>query len=77
MKFTFLNGIDGEQSSKRLFTLILMVLWVVYFFANLFWGYVLRDTFEDQLFYLILVMYLGVLAEKALPYLLKKKENGS
>lgn len=75
MKFTFLNDANGDQSSKRLFTLILMALWVIYFFANLFWKYTLRDTFEDQLFYMMLVFYLGVLAEKAMPWLMKKKTN--
>ena len=71
--FKFLHDSNGEQSSKRIFTLILMTLWVIYFFANLFYGKVLRETFEDQLFYLILVFYLGVLAEKAMPWLMKKK----
>lgn len=61
--FKFLNAPNGEQSSKRLFTLILMVLWVIYFFSNLYGGYVLRSTFEDQLFYLILVFYAGITLE--------------
>lgn len=56
----FLTGPNGEQSSKRLFTLILMFLWVVYFFSNLYWKFILRDTFEDQLFYMILVFYVGI-----------------
>lgn len=75
MKFTFLNGIGGEQSSKRLFTFILIILWVIYFFSNLFFKYELKQSFEDNLFYMVLVMYLGVLAEKALPWLMKRKDT--
>lgn len=58
-----LQGTDGGQSSKRLFTFVLMVLWVVYFFSNLYGGYVLKDTFEDQLFYMILIFYAGIALE--------------
>lgn len=61
--FKFLNGPNGEQSSKRLFTLVLMLLWIIYFFSNLYGGYVLRATFEDQLFYMILVFYVGIAVE--------------
>jgi len=61
--FKFLNGPNQEQSSKRLFTLVLMILWVIYFFSNLYGGYVLRETFEDQLFYMILVFYVGIAIE--------------
>lgn len=75
MKFNFLNGSDGDQSSKRLFTFILIILWVIYFFANLFFKYDLKQSFEDNLFYMVLVMYLGVLAEKALPWLMKSKDK--
>lgn len=50
MKFNFLNGADGDQSSKRLFTFILIILWVIYFFANLFFKYDLKQSFEDNLF---------------------------
>lgn len=61
--FKFLTGPNGEQSSKRLFTLVLMTLWVIYFFSNLYGGYALKDTFEDQLFYMILVFYVGIAVE--------------
>lgn len=74
MKFNFFNGADGEQSSKRLFTFIIILLWVVYFFSNLYFGKVLKDSIEENLFYMVLVMYLGVAAEKAMPFLFKKKE---
>lgn len=63
MKFQFLNGPDGEQSSKRLFSFILVLLYVILFFANLFWGKALKASVEDNLFYLILVMYAGVSLE--------------
>ena len=63
MKFEFLNSTNGEQSSKRLFTFILIVLWVVYFFANLFWGKNLSPTVENNLFYLILATFAGVTLE--------------
>ncbi len=59
----FLIGPNGEQSSKRVFTLVLMLLWVIYFFANLFGRFTLKDTFEDQLFYMILVFYAGIAVE--------------
>jgi hypothetical protein len=61
--FNFLQGPDGEQSSKRVFTFIMMVLWVVYFFANLFGGYVLKETLEEYLFYIVIITYGGVAAE--------------
>jgi len=63
MKFDFLNGINGEQSSKRLFTLILIVLFVTYFFSNLYWGFELKQTLEDNLFYLIMIFFAGVFLE--------------
>jgi hypothetical protein len=53
-----------NRSSKRLFTLIIMLLWCVYFFANLFAGKELKQSFEDNLFYLILFMYAGIAAER-------------
>lgn len=77
MKFNFLNGTDGDQSSKRLFTLILMIVWVVYFFANLFYGKQLKPSIEENLFYMIIVFYGGVALEKALARLFGKKEAES
>lgn len=74
MKFNFLNGTDGDQSSKRLFTLIIILLWVVYFFANLFYGKSLKDSIEENLFYMVIVMYGGVAMEKALSKLFNKKD---
>lgn len=75
MKFTFLNGTDGEQSSKRLFTFILIILWVVYFFANLFWGRTLKDSIEENMFYLILATFTGVTLDGWRSYLIGKKDK--
>ncbi len=63
MKFSFLNDENGDQSSKRLFTLILMMLWVVYFFSNLYYGKSLKDSLEEYLFYMLIVAYGGVALE--------------
>jgi len=72
----FLSG-NGEASSKRLFLFILICLYIVYFFANLFFHLQLKQTIEDNLFYLIIVMFLGVGLEKwslNLSALMGKKE---
>lgn len=59
----FLSG-NGEASSKRLFLFILICLYVIYFFANLFFKFELKGTIEDTLFYLIIYMFAGVGLEK-------------
>jgi hypothetical protein len=63
----FFTGVDGEKSSKRLFLLILMLCFSTYFFANLFFGKVLKESLEDNLFYLIIVMFVGIAAERWKP----------
>lgn len=75
MKFNFLNGEDGEQSSKRLFTFILIFLWVIYFFANLFWGRVLKETLEEYLFYLIVITFFGVAIEGWKQFFITRKSG--
>lgn len=75
MPFNFLNGSDGEQSSKRLFTFILIILWCVYFFANLFWGRILKETLEEYLFYLIVITFFGVAIEGWKSFFLARKEK--
>lgn len=75
MKFNFLNDADGEQSSKRLFTFILIFLWVIYFFANLFWGRVLKETLEEYLFYLIIITFFGVAIEGWKQFFLERKKK--
>jgi hypothetical protein len=77
MGFNFLNGTDGDQSSKRLFTFIIIIMWVVYFIANLFYGKVLKDSIEENLFYMTIVFYGGVAMEKALSKLFNKKDAES
>jgi hypothetical protein len=73
MKFTqFFLGTAGDMSSKRLFLFILIVLFCVYFFANLFFGKMLKDSLEENLFYLIIVMFVGVAGE---PLTKRKKEE--
>jgi hypothetical protein len=72
----FLSG-NGEASSKRLFLFILICLYVIYFFANLFFKFDLKQTIEDTLFYLIIYMFAGVGLEKwplNLSSLMGKKE---
>jgi hypothetical protein len=66
MKFTdFFLGSNGDMSSKRLFMFILIVLFVTYFFANLFFGRVLKESIEENLFYLLCVTFIGVAGEQA------------
>lgn len=64
MKFDFLNSSTGEQSSKRLFTFILVILFVIVLISNLFFGKELKPTLEDNLLYLIGITFVGVLFEK-------------
>jgi hypothetical protein len=59
----FLSG-NGEASSKRLFLFLLVLLYIIYFFANLFFKLTLKQSIEDNLFYLIIVMFVGVGLEK-------------
>lgn len=59
----FLSG-GGEASSKRLCLFIFVWLYVIYFFANLFFGFTLKQTIEDTLFYLIIGTFTGVGLEK-------------
>lgn len=58
-----LSGTGGGMSSKRVFNFILIVLFVIYFFVNLFTGKILKPSLEDYLFYLIVIMFVGVTAE--------------
>lgn len=60
----FFIGKAGDMSSKRLFCFILIVLFCIYFFANLFFGKVLKDSLEENLFYLIIVTFAGVASER-------------
>lgn len=68
----FFIGTNGGKSSKRLFLFILIVCYVTYFVANLFWGKCLKESLEDNIFYLIIVMYTGITAE---PFSKKKSET--
>jgi len=75
MKLIFLNGPDGTPSSKRVITFIVLILIVIYFFANLFWGRILKQTLEDNLLYIFLVSFTGIATEKALNNVAKKIEG--
>lgn len=59
----FLSG-NGEASSKRLFLFLLVCLYIIYFFANLFFHLQLKQSIEDNLFYMIMGMFVGVGLEK-------------
>jgi hypothetical protein len=72
MKFDFLNGATGEQSSKRLFTFILVILFVIVLLSNLYFGKELKPSLEDNLLYLILVTFAGVTLEKPINNFAKK-----
>lgn len=63
MKLGFLQDENGDRSSKRLFVLILMILWIIYFFSNLYWKLSLKDSLEEYMFYMIIVFFGGVAAE--------------
>lgn len=58
-----LSSAQGNMSSKRLMSLVLVILFVIYFFVNLFTGRILKQSLEDYLFYLLVIMYVGVTAE--------------
>lgn len=73
MKFQFLNT-NGEQSSKRLFAFILIIVYVTYAIANLFFGKEMKTSLEDNLFYLILAFYAGITGEKAIDNLSNKNK---
>lgn len=45
---------EGLASSKRLIAFISFSLLTIYFFANLFFDLVLKDSLEDTLFYIVL-----------------------
>lgn len=73
----FLSG-NGEASSKRLFLFLLVCLYIIYFFANLFFHLQLKQSIEDNLFYMIMGMFVGVGLEKwpiSISGFLNKKES--
>lgn len=57
----FLTGPNGEQSSKRLFTGVLMIIYSMVLVVNLFTAKKLDDVLQQQLFYMILTFY-GLIA---------------
>jgi hypothetical protein len=76
MRFSqFLTGTSGDASSKRLFTFILVILFAVYFVANLFFHKELKPSIEENLFYLIIVTFAGVTFEKPINSLTKKSTD--
>lgn len=60
----FFLGPDGDTSSKRLFLLLLVLIAVMYFIVNLFWGKEMKASLEDYLFYTIWAFFFGVAAER-------------
>lgn len=73
MKFDFLNNEHGEQSSKRLFTFLLVIQNLVYFNVNLFSGLSMKQSVEDNLFWLTVTLVLGVASEPAWTNMFSKK----
>jgi hypothetical protein len=71
----FLTGPNGEQSSKRLFTLALMIVYVMVIIVNLFTGKKLDATLQEQLFYMILTFY-GLIALEGWKTFRSVKPNG-
>lgn len=59
----FLNGPNGEQSSKRLFCCALMVFYIMMLTVNLFTGRKLDPTLQEQLFYMILAFVFAITLE--------------
>lgn len=74
MKMEFLEGSLGSTSSKRVFTFILQVLFVIIILANLFLGKNLNPTLLEYFFYLMLYYYTGVATEKVINGVAKKLE---
>jgi hypothetical protein len=60
----FFTGVDGEKSSKRFFLFVLMICFVTYFMANLFGKYEIKESLEDNTFFLIIYMYTGITVER-------------
>lgn len=63
----FFLGPDGDNSSKRLFLFLLILVAVLYFVVNLFWGNSMKESLEDYLFYSIWGFFFGVAAERWKP----------
>lgn len=60
---SFFKDINGQESSKRLYTAVFVLLFVVLFVANLFFKLTVKDSIEDYLVGLIAYMFTGVLIE--------------
>lgn len=60
----FFLGPDGDMSSKRLLTFLLVLFLLVYMCVNLFYGRVLRASLEEFLFYTIWGFFFGVAADR-------------
>lgn len=60
----FFLGPDGDASSKRLFLLLLILVAVMYFIVNLYWGLTMKASLEDYLFWTIWGFFFGVAAER-------------
>ena len=63
---------DGSISSKRFVMFLLVLSYVTIIFVNLFTGKSLKDTIEEQLFYLIIYVLATVFGE-GIAEIFKKK----
>ena len=58
---------DDKLSSKRVITFVAFISCVVAFFANLFWGFEVKQFMFDSMIYLIMVGMGATAAEKFVP----------
>jgi hypothetical protein len=63
---------DGSISSKRFVMFTLVLSFVVIIFVNLFTGKSLKDTLEDQLFYLVIYVLISIFGENMAEIFQKK-----
>ena len=65
---------DGSISSKRFVMFALVLSFVIIMFVNLFTGKSLKDTLEEQLFYLVIYVLATIFGEGIADIFKKKKE---
>ncbi len=69
-----LSGTDGGLSSKRVIMFLLVIVFIIVCFVNLFQGKALSSTLSDQLFYLVIYSLAAVFGEQITSIFNKPKD---